>query len=582
MAFCDRLLSHWVTQYTHPEKVDIAFYAGLYAAGSLSFVFFMITSGFAVGIACVATSKALHDSCINHLMHAPVSYFEATPSGRILSRFGADLAMVDGMLANFTEATMTMLLTLVVLCAIISVVAPLMLPILLVAGMIFAFQVVAQDRTNRQAKRMANNALSPVLNCLGELGESHGKLLVRVMDFSDRYMMRFDAALDSLNELTYMSTLLLNCGCFLSYLLAAAISATAAYVMLTIVTTTPADLGLALTYSFMLPYFLQMLAQIAGSLKLGMTSLERLLQCQGEEVPQEPAWELPRDAKLLAPGWPECGEVCFENITLVYRPGLPPSVKNCTFTVPGGSKVGVVGRTGAGKSSLFVLLFRLVDPAEGRILIDGIPTCSVGLLMLRRSMVIIPQEPLLLEGTVRSNIDPFGQVSPQKVSEALKKVGLGDHEETEPRHLSAGQKQLLQMARAILRGVRIVVMDEPTSNVDPNTDKALQNLAREELRDRTMITIAHRLDTVIDADRVLVLEKGSVAEYGPPSELLSARGSGAFAAMVDGEGKVRAQELRRRAAAPASDKLRSIAGSPSSAPKAAFLPPCLPMCGRAS
>jgi len=233
--------------------------------------------------------------------------------------------------------------------------------------------------------------------------------------------------------------------------------------------------------------------------------------------------------------------------------------------------VGVVGRTGAGKSSLFVLLFRLVDPAEGRILIDGTSICSVGLLTLRRAMVIIPQEPLLLEGTVRSNIDPFGQMSPNEVSQALKKVGLGHQEETEPRHLSAGEKQLLQMARAILRGVRIVVMDEPTSNVDPNTDKALQSLAHDELHGRTMITIAHRLDTVIDADRVLVMEKGSVVEYGPPNELLNAGGSGAFAAMVDGEGQVRAQELRRRAAAPGSKGLSSTAANPSSVPHLEFM-----------
>jgi len=323
------------------------------------------------------------------------------------------------------------------------------------------------------------------------------------------------------------------------------ISSSAAFIILLVGSANPAELGLALTYAFMLPYFLQLWAQLAGMLKLGMTSLERLLQCMGDDLPQEPPWQSATDASLVGRGWPSQGTVTFSDVSLIYRPGLPAAVRHCSFEIPGGSKVGVVGRTGAGKSSLFVLLFRLVDAAEGKIMIDGENVSNIGLLTLRRGMAIIPQEALLLEGSVYANIDPFGEHKRENVLDVLAKVGLGGLQDAEPRHLSAGQRQLLQMARTLVRSVRLVVMDEPTSNVDPNTDALMQRLVRDELQGRTVITIAHRLDTVIDADRVLVMEKGNVAEYGRPHELLASRGI--LAAMVDGEGQRRAHHLRQKA-----------------------------------
>lgn len=205
----------------------------------------------------------------------------------------------------------------------------------------------------------------------------------------------------------------------------------------------------------------------------------------------------------------------------------------------------MVGRTGAGKSSLLVLLFRLVDVAEGEIRIDGASLKDIGLLALRRSMAIIPQEPLLLEGTVTTNVDPFNEHPPERVQAVLKRVGLGSHHKAEPRHLSAGELQLLQMARTLIRSVRIVVMDEPTSNIDPNTDASMQRIVREDFSQHTVITIAHRLDTVIDADKVLVMDSGSVAEYDAPSTLLQQKSM--LAAMVDGEGQARSLVLRRKA-----------------------------------
>lgn len=398
---------------------------------------------------------------------------------------------------------------------------------------------------------MTNNAMSPVLTCLGEIGDSHGKLLVRAMGFGGRYCARFDAALDAFNERHYIASALLNTAAGVSYLLAMCISAGTSFFLLRHWSTTPAKLGLALTYSFLLPYFLQVFAMIMMMFTVAITSLERLLQCQGEGVPQEPAWELPSDVALLARGWPGAGGVRFEDVSLVYRPGLPPAVDRCSFDVPGGARVGVVGRTGAGKSSLFVLLFRLRDAREGCVWVDGEAVRGVGLGTLRRRLAIIPQDPLLLEGTVADNVDPFGEHAAERVGRTLDRVGLSGREGTDPKHLSAGERQLLQMARTLLRDVRVVVMDEPTSNIDPQTDAAVQRVVREDFRGCTVITVAHRLDTVIDGDRILVMERGRVAEYGAPCELLTRRG--AFSAMVDGQGAARAEELRAKAAAAAPD-----------------------------
>jgi ABC-type multidrug transport system fused ATPase/permease subunit len=231
-------------------------------------------------------------------------------------------------------------------------------------------------------------------------------------------------------------------------------------------------------------------------------------------------------------------------VSLVYRPGLPPALKDCSFEIPGGAKVGCVGRTGAGKSSLFVLLFRIVDAASGTIRVDDVPISSIGLHTLRAKMAIIPQEPLLLEGSLRINIDPFEQHSDEEVDAVLKRVGLVGSDK-QPHQLSFGERQLLQMARTLLRQVSIVVMDEPTSNIDPNTDETLQRVVREDFGSQTVVTIAHRLDTVIDNDKIMVLDAGRLVEYDAPALLLQDPNSH-LSGMVNQQGERKAQITRGR------------------------------------
>jgi ABC-type multidrug transport system fused ATPase/permease subunit len=257
---------------------------------------------------------------------------------------------------------------------------------------------------------------------------------------------------------------------------------------------------------------------------MALTSLERLNEYQNN-LPVEPQWEVHGDSQIVKDAWPQQGKIDFENAVLQYRPSLPPALKNVTFTIEGGQSVGVIGRTGAGKSSLINLLFRINELTSGAIYIDGVDIAQIGLKTLRMKLSIIPQDPLLLPGTVRYNLDPFGKHPLSELLKTLQSVGMAaDMLEADVgqggENLSSGQKQLVSFARSLLARAQVVVMDEPTSNIDMETDEFLQDLVRREFASRTLITIAHRLNTIIDYDLILVMGHGELLELGPPTTLL--------------------------------------------------------------
>eukprot|EP00755_Sulcionema_specki_P003840 Sspe_Gene.28590::Locus_13075_Transcript_2_2_Confidence_0.667_Length_3090::g.28590::m.28590/K05673/ABCC4; ATP-binding cassette, subfamily C (CFTR/MRP), member 4 len=297
------------------------------------------------------------------------------------------------------------------------------------------------------------------------------------------------------------------------------------------------DMGLGLTYCFIFPYFLQVFCLLLMLIKAGLTSLERLVEL--DSIPQEPAWRCPGDEKLLASGWPKTGKIEFVDTELVYCEGLPPSLCGINLLLNDKERVGIVGRTGAGKSSLLVLLFRLVERSKGEVLLDGVDVSTIGLQTLRQKMTIIPQDPLLMSGTVRFNLDPTGVRDDDSLRSILQTVGL--RETLLDKELgvggsaiSAGERQLVSLARALLRESRVVVMDEPTSNVDPASNAAIQRVVRSELGGSTVVTIAHRLGTVIDADRLVVMDAGQVVQHGRAAVLDDKHGR--LSRMVNGLG----------------------------------------------
>jgi len=249
--------------------------------------------------------------------------------------------------------------------------------------------------------------------------------------------------------------------------------------------------------------------------------------------------------------WPRTGLIEFKKYSMRYRPGLPLVLKSLSLTIDAGEKVGIVGRTGSGKSSMLTALFRLVEGAEGQIVIDGADIAGVPLKKLRSVLSIIPQDPVLFSGSLRYNLDPFNQYPDAELHDVLKCAQLDefglDKDVTESgENLSMGQRQLVALARVLLRKPRVLMLDEATASVDMETDAHIQNIIKERILthgESTLLVIAHRLSTIVDSSRVLVMEQGEVAEYAAPKALLSAKES-ALSQMVDKMGPQAAAGLR--------------------------------------
>lgn len=300
-------------------------------------------------------------------------------------------------------------------------------------------------------------------------------------------------------------------------------------------------------FTISLSFFVQGISESEAS----MTSLERVLAMT--EIPQE------EDARTARPepvdgSWPRTGDLIFDRVDLRYRPGLPLSLDGLTFSLKSGQRCGVVGRTGAGKSTLAAALFRLVELESGKILFDGVDISKISLANVRgrqNGMTIIPQEPVLLPGTLKQCLDPFGDHTDEQAMEALRSVrgasrGLGDiHETVEEggRNFSVGERQLICLGRAMLARPRLLFLDEATASVDGETDAHIQRMLRSRFDGSTLLTIAHRLNTIMDYDVILCVDKGKAAEFGTPAELLSKK-DGIFSQLVESTGKESAVALR--------------------------------------
>ncbi|GMI53336.1 hypothetical protein TeGR_g11987, partial [Tetraparma gracilis] len=304
--------------------------------------------------------------------------------------------------------------------------------------------------------------------------------------------------------------------------------------------------GLLLNWTLNFSITLQFLITATVEAEAACTSVERCLQLT--KVDSEAPTILPTDADL-PPSWPATGTLEFRSVDARYRPDLPLSASNMSFTVKDKQRVGVVGRTGAGKSTLTSILFRLIETASGSVLLDGRDLGEIGLKEVRgraNSMCIISQDPVLFSGPVRRAVDVFSEHSDEEVKEALGKVRLDhffDREvENSGSNMSAGERQLLCLARALLVKPKLLVLDEATASVDGETDAFIQQQIRTSF-DCSILCVAHRLNTIIDMDQILVVDKGGIGEAGSPAELLQKKG-GAFLALVDATGKESARALK--------------------------------------
>lgn len=305
-----------------------------------------------------------------------------------------------------------------------------------------------------------------------------------------------------------------------------------------------AEIGLSVTYALSITQALNWVLEDACDIETYIVAVERIREytTMKNEAPAE------NPGSPSPPEWPAKGEVRFSHYSTRYREGLDLVLRDVDCTIRPQEKIGVVGRTGAGKSSLTLALFRIIEPASGAILIDGVNIATLGLRDLRSHLTIIPQDPVLFAGTLRENLDPFEEVEDDRVWAALAAVHLKDHVKTLPlglehivsqggENMSVGQRQLVCLARALLRRSRVLVMDEATAAVDVETDDLIQKTIREEFRDCTIITIAHRIKTIMDSSRIMVLDKGSITEFDTPQALL-ADSSSLFYSMAKQSGLV--------------------------------------------
>lgn len=495
--------------------------AGIYSALALGHVIVLITTSIFLTAISVRASGSMHRDTIKRVLYAPMGWYDATPSGRVLSRFTSDLNNVDVKLSMDMDNVLQMIFMVGTLVGYIAAASWVLCLAAIGIFFLFCVSTVVADRAVREVRRIANNAVSPVMSTISEF--KAGAALMRAMELTPFFAARQSAFIGEWSHISYMARALQSwsshVGGMLAFLLG---STTALYIVGNRALFTEELGGLALTYATVVPYFLNIVSEMFVQMRTSVAALERLLDYL--DLPQEPEHERPDDPPIGQ--WPTAGRIEFLDLCMRYRPGLPLALQDLSATVEAGAKVGIVGRTGAGKSTLVLALFRLVEPASGTVLIDGRETSSLGLHTLRRAMTIIPQDPVLHDGTVAHNLWPFGNISDDELRSALVRARLPAdmlhaHVAKGGTNLSSGERQLLCFARAMLAGAHILILDEATSNLDEAADAAMQALLRDEFASKTLLTIAHRLLTVADYDSILVLGAGRLLEQGAPATLLA-------------------------------------------------------------
>ncbi|WEJ95669.1 hypothetical protein PSN45_003193 [Yamadazyma tenuis] len=544
--FSDFFINVWLSFWTENKFKNRSegFYIGVYALLSfmsvilLAFVFTIIVR------MIIVASRRINVEAIRSILHVPMSFLDATPTGRILNRFTRDTDAIDNDLVDNARLVIYMLAYVIGIFVLniiylpwIAIAIPFIMVCCILVGSVYS-------ASSRELKRLESTRRSLVLNNFSE--SLSGLDVIKAYRSVDRFIDNNDLFLDKTNEASFLVNGVQRWATI--QMIGVSVFYVFVITMLCITRTfniSPASSGLVISYLMPIPFMLAMVIRFSAMVENDMTSFERIHE-YANELPQEEAYI--RNDTAPAPTWPEKGEIVFDNVSMKYREGLPKVLKNVSLRIKPNEKVGICGRTGAGKSTIISTLFRLFPLAEGSINIDGIDISHLGMNNLRSKLSIIPQESLLFEGDIRRNLDPFGESDDDTLWDALRRTGLLEPEEIEkfkgekdqhkiPKfHLdsvveiegsnfSSGEKQLISFARALARGSKILVLDEATSSVDYATDARIQKAIQKEFNFCTILCIAHRLRTIINYDKILVLDKGVAMEYDTPINLFMDRNS---------------------------------------------------------
>ncbi|XP_065085907.1 ATP-binding cassette sub-family C member 4-like [Ochlerotatus camptorhynchus] len=475
---------------------------------------------------CLRASIRLHDQLFRGITRATMYFFNTNPSGRILNRFSRDIGCIDIFLPS---AMMDCILFFVEFTAIISLVAIVNYWLLLptaVMGVLFYGLRHIYTNTARSIKRVEALTRSPIFSHAN--ASFQGLTTIRAFGAEKILAYEFDKHQDLNTSAWYLFLATTRAFAIWLELVCVLYIAVVTFSFLLMENTMSGNVGLAITQVFNLIFMCQWGMRQTAELENQMTSVERVVEYA--EVESEPPLETVDPQKKPAADWPSKGSIEFEYFSLRYSQDSDLVLKDLHLVIEAREKVGIVGRTGAGKSSIIQALFRLAVN-EGLIKVDEVDIGGLGLHDLRKKISIIPQDPILFSGKVRDNLDPFGQHADGEMWRSLELVELKDVVQRMDGGLDAkmsdggsnfsmGQRQLVCLARAILRNNKILILDEATANVDPETDKLVQRTIRDQFGECTVLTIAHRLHTVMDSDRVLVMDAGRAVEFGHPHELL--------------------------------------------------------------
>ncbi|EON64929.1 hypothetical protein W97_04163 [Coniosporium apollinis CBS 100218] len=504
-------------------------YIGVYAA--LGFVQALLMFIFSIMLTVFGThaSKVMLHRAIVRVLRAPMSFFDTTPLGRITNRFSKDVDTMDNTL---TDSMRMFLLTMGMILSVFGLIIAYYPYYAIALGplfIMFLFSANYYRASAREIKRHESVLRSHVFSRFSEAVS--GTATVRAYGLQDRFSRSVKDAIDDMDSAYYLtfanqrwlSVRLDAIGTLLVFV-------TGVLVVTSRFSVNPSIAGLVLSYILSVVQMIQFTVRQLAEVENNMNATERI-HYYGTEIEEEP----PLKVADVRPSWPERGEIEFDNVQMRYRPGLPLVLQGLSLHVKAGERVGVVGRTGAGKSSIMSTLFRLVELSGGSITIDGVDIGRVGLYDLRSRLAIIPQDPTLFRGTIRSNLDPFNEHTDLELWAALRQADLVAQDasmedrtqrihldsvvEEEGLNFSLGQRQLMALARALVRGSQIIVCDEATSSVDMETDQKIQKTIVEGFRGKTLLCIAHRLKTIIGYDRILVMDAGKVAELDTPLAL---------------------------------------------------------------
>ncbi|KAE9621882.1 hypothetical protein Lal_00032724 [Lupinus albus] len=533
-----QIASNWWMAWANPQtegdqpKVTPTTLLLVYMALAFGSSLFILVRAVLVATFGLAAAQKLFLKMLTSVFHAPMSFFDSTPAGRILNRVSVDQSVVDldipFRLGGFASTTIQVIGIVGVMTEVTWQVWLLVIPMAVACLWMQKYYMAS----SRELVRIVSIQKSPIINLFGE--SIAGASTIRGFGQEKRFVKRNLYLLDCFARPFFCSLAAIEWLCLRMELLSTFVFA---FCMVLLVSfpqgsIDPSMAGLAVTYGLNLNARLSRWILSFCKLENKIISIERIYQYS--QIPSE-APAVIEDSRPPS-SWPENGTIQIIDLKVRYKENLPMVLHGVSCTFPGGKKIGIVGRTGSGKSTLIQALFRLIEPSSGSILIDNINISDIGLHDLRIHLSIIPQDPTLFEGTIRGNLDPLEDHSDKDIWEALDKSQLGEIIREKGQQLdtpvlengdnwSVGQRQLVSLGRALLKQSKILVLDEATASVDTATDNLIQKIIRNEFRDCTVCTIAHRIPTVIDSDLVLVLSDGRVAEFDTPSRLLEDKSS---------------------------------------------------------